>query len=255
MNFNKVSVWMHACLIYGLANLAAADLQLNEIMFDPIHSFSDQSNEYVEISGSSGESLADTWLVALDNNGNGIGSVYFAIDLSPATAVGTNGLLLVRSSADPLAPASDPATTFLVASFGSEMPNTAMTFLLVTSTVDLTAFVTIDLDTNDDGDLETVPWDGAVLDAVFIQDGDDEPSLAVPLGGVNTPDPSFVPMYAFRNPGDSSWHSARVTGVNGGPFTIDAAAVTDLDFALQPTTPGSPNAPATPVSISGYEID
>ncbi len=197
----------------------------------------DDGQEFVELKGNVGESVDDVWILVLDNNGGGIGAVENAIDLSASLTTGTNGLLLVRDSATVLSPAPAAATTLQITDFNPDIDNDSITLLLVTG---FTGTVSDDLDTDDDGTLDTTPWTD-VLDAIFIDDGDSEPAIAVSLGGVSTGPQTFTPDVIHLDPTGSTLVIGDVDGTNPGPYTFAVTETIPVGYEGVALSPGSPN--------------
>ncbi len=126
---------------------------------------SDDGYEYVEISGPASTQLTNIWLISIDGDGNASGVVDQAIDLS-TYSTGSNGLLLLRDASIAYVPTPSPETTIIVSDFIPDLENGTNTFALVVS---FTGAVGNDLDTDDDGDLETMPWTSEE-DAIALED-------------------------------------------------------------------------------------
>jgi MYXO-CTERM domain-containing protein len=97
-----------------------------------------------------------------------------------------------------------------------------LTFLLVTG-YDTGVAVGTDLDTNDDGTLETTPYTGLVDSVAVLDDASELPYSTTQIG----PNGTFPPSAIYRSPDGS------------GAFTFDPAAQTS--FASD--TPGVANVP------------
>jgi hypothetical protein len=124
---NRVFLFRTAPLFLGLAfvaaccRLAVGQAYINEIYFDPPSS-PDYPLEYIELRGTPGASLADTYLIFLENEDNlhhtgSTGQVEMIFDLGHAmsggaASFGTNGYLTLRDKNSPFSVA--PGTTDLV---------------------------------------------------------------------------------------------------------------------------------------------
>ena len=211
-------------------------LVINEVLINAPGG-GDDGQEFVELRGNPGESVDSVWILVLDNNGGGIGTVENAIDLTASLTVGSNGLLLVRDAVATLSPAPASATTLQVSDFAPDIDNDSISLLIVT---EFTGLVDDDLDTDDDGTLETTPWTD-VLDAIFVDDGDSEPAIAVGLGGVTTGPQSFTPDVIHLDPLGSTLVIGDVDGADPGPYTFAVTETLPVSFEGVALSPGSPN--------------
>jgi hypothetical protein len=141
---------------------------LNEILVNPIGT--DDSREYVELIGPPGASLNGLTILEVSGNGTNIGKIFWARNLA-GTNLGANGLLLIGENYQSFWPAwtGVPSATALLDMNHprGRLDNDTTTFLLVTN---FTGAVDDDLDTNDDGTFDTVPFD-LILDSVGWLDG------------------------------------------------------------------------------------
>ena len=162
--------------------------QLNEIRLDQPGADDD---EYVEILGTPGASLDNITLVVIGDGSGGSGTIEEALDLS-GNAIGDDGIFLIGMASLSL------ATPDLVVSVNLENSDN-VTYLLVEN---FTGASGDDLDSNDDGVLDTTPW-SSVLDGVAAIEEPNPPSgtefeygtdLGLPVIG---PDGSFVPGHLF----------------------------------------------------------
>ena len=100
-----------------LVNSAKAELYINEIFFDPGGKFSDTENEFIELRGTPNMSLANTYLIFLENEDTSThdgttGQVDNIFDLSNQS-MGSNGFLTLRQNGTRY-PSPAPGTTDLV---------------------------------------------------------------------------------------------------------------------------------------------
>lgn len=174
--------------------------------------------EFFELRGTPGTDLTGLTLLVVESDfGSSSGTVDRAIDLS-GHAIPADGFFLGISPTG--------ASTYNVAGdmaiADNTFENNTTTFLLVSN---FTGSVGSDLDANDDGVLDSRPWD-ALLDALNLHDGDyNDFTYQFPSVG---PDGLYVPSGAFRCP-DAPW----------GPYLIWYLF---LDFDTPDGTPGAPNA-------------
>jgi len=224
---------------FSLSPSAYAKLLFTEMMINPPGT--DNGFEYMEITGGPSESLNNVWLVVIGNEGPNIGVVTYAVDLTPAGAVGTNGMLLIRDTAGVLTPAPNPATTILINNFTPDLDNDHHGYLLVTG---FTSSVTTDLDANDDGVLELLPWT-SIIDAISIVKDTPEPDIVSGLGGILLDGLTlFTADVVIRNPNNPAQViGGDVLGTNPGPYAFDSTRVSNSDPAVLAfaTSPGRLN--------------
>uniref|UniRef100_A0A832MLZ5 Lamin tail domain-containing protein n=1 Tax=Eiseniibacteriota bacterium TaxID=2212470 RepID=A0A832MLZ5_UNCEI len=216
-----------ALLALGLvAGVASAQPQLNEIRVDQSGTDVD---EYVEFAGAPGASLAGHHLLVIGDTGSsGTCGVLEAVINLGAYSIQADGYFALRySSGTPLLTGYDATLA------GSFENSDNLTFLLVTGYSG--PAVGGDLDTNDDGVLDSTPWT-TLVDAVGIWEGTtpncttDEYLYTSTVVG---PDGTFAPGHVYRC--GNAWYI--------GPF--DPAGGVD--------SPGAQNAAcATPAKSSTW---
>jgi hypothetical protein len=89
---------------WTIAANASAQTFINELFFDPPGSAADATHEYVELRGAPGTSLANHYLIFVENEDNlshtgGAGLVELIVDLG-ARSLGSNGFLTLRQKAN-----------------------------------------------------------------------------------------------------------------------------------------------------------
>jgi Dockerin type I domain len=104
-------------LLALMASSAAAQLYINEIFFDPGGKFADTENEYIELRGTPNMSLANTYLIFLENEDTAThdgttGQIDNIFDLS-SQSLGSNGFLSLRQNGNRY-PNPAPGATDLV---------------------------------------------------------------------------------------------------------------------------------------------
>ena len=201
-----------------LATLGASSLSaqvvINEIRIDQGGTDDD---EFFELAGPPGTSLAGLTYLVLGDSALGSGVIEQVTTLT-GNVIPPSGFFVAAESTFTLGTA-DLTTTL-------NFENTDnVTHLLVSG---FTGALNGDLDTNDDGILDSTPWT-AVLDRVAIIEEDNPPAsteyhYGPPLIG---PDLGFVPGGVYRSPDGA----AALSGWNIGDF--DDPSLTD--------TPGAPN--------------
>jgi hypothetical protein len=175
---------------------ARADLIINELRIDQTGADND---EYFELYAS-GMNFADlslfTYLVIGDSTGGGSG-VIESVTALPAVSLSAGSFFVVAENTFSLG-----ASNFTVGATGLNFENgDNVTHLLVQG---FTGANGDDLDTNDDGVLDSTPW-ASVQDAVSLVGTtlppvDGEFAYATALGGTEVgPDGAFVPGHVFRS--------------------------------------------------------
>ncbi|HBZ96954.1 MAG TPA: hypothetical protein DEO57_03835, partial [Phycisphaerales bacterium] len=168
------------------------DLYLNELRTS--HPGPDD-DEYVELAGAPGTSLDNVWYVLIeDSNSSGDYGVVDEAVLLTGYTMPSDGIFLIAEETMTL------ATPDLVVELNHENGDQA-TYLLVR---DFTGFEGDDLDTDDDGQLDVVPW-SSVIDSVAFLGPDPDDGNAVYSDTTVGPDGNFVPGHAIRC-GAGSWN-------------------------------------------------
>ncbi|MBU0743729.1 hypothetical protein KKA85_15640 [bacterium] len=168
-----------------LSVAADAIPSLNEIRVDQV---ADDVDEYFELSGAPGESLAGYWYVVIGDGGQGSGVVEAAIDLS-GHAIGADGYLSVGEDASIPCGEIDVVIPYALNFENSDN----VTHMLVEG---FTGDLDDDLDLDDDGVLDVEPWLAVVECLALI-----ETPLSGDLVYCDTqlgPDGPFLPVHAVR---------------------------------------------------------
>ncbi|MCB1491794.1 MAG: endonuclease/exonuclease/phosphatase family protein, partial [Rhodobiaceae bacterium] len=198
------------------------ELAINEIRIDQP---STDDDEYFELIGTPGLALDDFSYIVIGDGTGGSGVVENVTSLAGQT-LDVDGFFLAAESTFSL------ATADLITTLDFENSDN-VTHLLVR---DFTGALGDDLDTDDDGVLDTTPW-SEIVDSVALVE---TPATGDQYYSTTTvgPDGSFVPGHAYRLPdGTRAWQI--------GPF----------DVAGGDDTPGAPNAASSgPVDLAIYEI-
>ena len=235
----------------GLAMAANADIRLNEFLINPPGT--DNGQEFFELAGTAGMSLAGYSLIFIEGDSAAAGTVDKIIDLS-SYSIGSNGLLLWRDAVSTIdtstaAGVQGPSagTTVVNVDFVPDIENGTQTYLLVSN---FTGTLNQDLDTNNDGTLDLTPW-GSVVDGLALVENDiDTPNIqyASNFGLFWWTSPDFN-ADAFIRGVDGLWYASDVLGTNpGGVYSLDAtrnnSGLSNAgDFVL---TPGVANSIPTP---------
>lgn len=234
-----------------------ATILFNEVYVNPPGT--DDNREFIELISTTGgtESLSGLVLLILDGAGSGIGGIDDAYDLA-SFATGSNGLLLLgnnfptvpiggpyNSLLAPGTAVADPSGAAPFSGMGaSDLGNNGFTLLLVRG---FTGIVNADLDTNNDGTLDQMPWT-QIVDSVGWRIGSGGVFSDTTYAPANLAQGNFTPDSAARLLGDirpntaAAWYGGDI----GAPDTAYDAV---QHFALPPNarvTPGSPNIAPVP---------
>ncbi|MFZ4572868.1 MAG: hypothetical protein ACOYN0_00640 [Phycisphaerales bacterium] len=239
----KIGMTAVLSLCAGLA--AAQEVRFNEVMINPPGT--DQGNEYIELK--SDAAFADlsrfTIIVIEGDMPTPAGVVDQVLPLS-GQATGANKLFLWRDTVAILPPGPAPETTIKVQDFVPDLENGANTFLIVEG---WTGTQGMDLDTNNDGVLDSTPWT-RVVDAFGHREGN-QPDVgwqyATQLGGIDSGDQrnlvdGYTPDMFIRQ--CSCAFGLDVLGVLPGPFFADPVELTPvpgtclLDLGFWTNSPG-----------------
>jgi|GEM_PF-2307597 len=245
----KTKIAVALCAILFVTQSSRASLMINEVLLEP--SGPNVGQQFFELRGMPNQSLSNVSLVVLIGEADGLGIVDQVFDLS-AFSLGSNGLFLWRDTPAVLSPAPDPDTTVgstpLPLGPPAFLANLSQTFLLVSG---FTANPTDDLDGNNDGTLDSMPWD-SVIDSIGLRENDGTPAnefaFGEQLGFDDFPVTGFDPDAIFRDC-DGTWYASDIDNNPGGPFMFDDAELVDInlnprsvsDFTGATMTPGSSN--------------
>ena len=253
----RLALGLLACSI-GVSQ-AQATILINEMLIN--HSSSataaDQDREFIELRSTTGgvEAMTGLYYVYIEGDGGNAGVVDFAFDLS-ALSTGTNGLAVLTDGLTAWDPAADLATTITQVEFtnddggGDDLENGSSTHLIVSN---YTGSPGVDLDTDNDGTLDSMPWT-SVVSAVGWKEssGSTETTYAASLGGIEfdgnvlgsdpdafiaAPDGNFV-IDAFTTDDDTLDDGPWGIGGGGGLDDSNNVIIPNPAFTL---TPGSAN--------------
>lgn len=229
-------------------------LLLNEVKVNPPGE-DDAPAEFVELCGTPGALLTDVYFVAVDGNAAAApGTTSLVVPLADVR-LGANGLLLIASPDGPGSPAPDTAILRepRFAQPGGTLDNGALSLLLITSPTPIPEGE--DLDQGDNGVLEGLPENSAILDAIGWTGGDKDD---VVFGDAELDLKGATPDAATRRPGNDSPQSAEawVFGELAGDDTASLGyASGHLGGGLTPgthLTPGALN--NTAPAITGWHV-
>ncbi|MFK8014279.1 MAG: endonuclease/exonuclease/phosphatase family protein [Gammaproteobacteria bacterium] len=189
--------------------IGAQAQQINEIRIDQPSS---DNSEYFELFGAPGTSLNDLTYVAVGDGAGGSGVIDTAVSLSGQT-IGASGFFVAAESTFAL------GTADLTTSINFENSDNVTHFLVS----GFTGAVQQDLDTNDDGVLDIIPWT-AELDRIAVIEQDNPPTATEFHYGPPTvgPDGTFAPAHVKRCPDGDSFDIGAFDPV-GGSDTPGAA--------------------------------
>ncbi len=170
---------------------------LNEILVNPVGS--DGNYEFIELKGSPSSALTGLSLLMVEGDSTGAGVIDNVVDLTSAS-LGVNGLLIMGENYSATTPFTVPVDTTRFDMSGG-MENGSLSIMLVSN---FTGAVNDDLDTNDDGTLDVMPWSG-LLDSIGWTDGGSSDRI---YSSADLSTAQFTPDAATRIPTNNSTHSA-----------------------------------------------
>jgi hypothetical protein len=208
--------WLGLTLVLGfLAAPVFGQVAINEIRIDQPSSDDD---EYVELFLAGGGSLAGhTYLVIGDTNAGSSGVIEAVVDLNLQT-IPADGFFLIAEATYTLAGTPD-----LVTNINFENSDN-VTHYLVTG---FTGSDGDDLDTNDDGVLDVLPWTTVVDKIALVEEANPPVNTEYHYGPPQIgPDAGFVPAHIYRNPdGSGAWNVGQFELAGGAdtPGTSNTA--------------------------------
>ncbi len=174
-----------------LASAANAQVWINEVLTNPNGSDSTATtgNEYFELRGTPNMSLSGYYLLSIEGGGTtGRGDINQFFDLG-AFSIGANGYLFARQNFSLYTPTAPGATVIqntagqgwgltaasTVGHSGDgtqvDLENGTTTMMLINIGIGSAPTLTLDLDANDDGWLDTLPTGWSIVDSVGIIEG------------------------------------------------------------------------------------
>lgn len=211
----------------------------------------DAPHEFLELKGPAGAVLTNVYLLGLEGNASSDpGLVNYSLNLT-GRSLGANGLLVIVATNHPypIALGTTVVTDPQMSQAGGALDNGTISFLLVGSVVAFSPGQ--DLDNGDNGILEGLAPDAAIMDAVGWSDGGNNDIVygGVELNQVGTPDA------ATRFPGNNTpnsaaaWFCGDLAGGNGDSLAYDPNQVSSNFPNGTTLTPGTLN--STAPSFSG----
>jgi hypothetical protein len=255
---------LFCAILFGSSVETSAQTLLNEI--DINTPSTDNPCEYIEIRGTPGATLTNTYFVAIEGDasstGTGPGAADMVVDLSTRT-IGSNGILVIVSpTACPgrtIPAGATQVTDAQLDTSGGGIENGTITFLLVTSTTPIVEGT--DYDTNNDGTLEGLPAGVNVLDAIGVTDGNF--GDIVYFGQVVTQGSGDAPNAITRFPANNTpvssaaWYGGFLETAGGNSTTVYNTTNASANFPTGGAlTPGAANvgtfvAKDVPVDFNG----
>ncbi|MBC8065108.1 MAG: PEP-CTERM sorting domain-containing protein [Chlorobia bacterium] len=204
--------------------------KFNEVFFNPPGT--DDNKEFVELIGAG--SLTGLTLLSIDGDGASAGVIDQAISLN-SLSFGTNGLLLLRDAQTNIAWVDEfqaaqagpsAGTNVTVGDFAPDLENGSNTFVIVSG---FTGAVGNDLDTDNNGTVDTAtPW-SSVLDAIGVTENDGAANFeyATGFGFFGFAALAFTPdaVFRIRDGQGNNWVGMDVNGVVGGNYPADLLEV------------------------------
>jgi hypothetical protein len=224
----------------------------------------DDTQEYFEISWTPNTSVAGLTLVKIEGDVSGPGPIDDAYTIPSGQTTGSNGIFLWKANTAVINPAPPAETNIYVADFNPDLENPSTTILLVSG---YSGSVGTDLDTDNDGVLNSTPWT-TVHSAVSVSDGGaTDVFYAVGLSGTHIPFATNVdPEFIFFDDATANWYVADISGTNpGGPYTVNAGEVSEGKTSNSATattttifngttmTPGGAASPL-PILLKKFEV-
>lgn len=188
--------------------LACDALRIVEIRIDEVGT---DNNEYVELLGPPNFSLEGIWYIVIGDADGAIpptqnGVIEVALNLSEAMT-DENGLLLIGE------PTLAFGTPHIAASLNFENSDN-VTHLLVAG---FSGELGQDLDTNDDGVLDVMPWTAVLCSVALVEDLDPDGIITdfyYDLGGdIVGPDNGIVPAHVWRCSDSDAWQIGLIEPV------------------------------------------
>jgi len=196
----KATVAMSFLGVGLMALPAQGQLSINEIRIDQTGADND---EYFELAGAAGASLNDLWYLVIGDAASPCGVVESATNLTGSSIPADGYFLAVESNlwSGTLAPLSDVDLQLTSNALNFENSDN-VTHMLVSG---FTGALNDDLDTNDDGILDVMPW-ASVVDAIALVTPNAPPAGDCTYASTVGPDGAFVPGHVYRLPnGSGPW--------------------------------------------------
>lgn len=234
-------------LLLSAASSASAQTLINELDINPPGT--DNPCEYVEIRGTPGAALTNTYFVVFEGDALPSGTADFVVDLSTRT-IGSNGLLVIVSpTACP--GRTIPAGTTVVTDAqldtgGGGIENGTNTYVLLTSTTPIVEGT--DYDTDNNGTLEGLPAGVTILDAIGVTDYDFGDIVyfgqVVTATSTTIGAPQAITRFTTNNTAISSsaWYGGSLDTAAGNSSTVYSSTITTANFPTGGAlTPGAVN--------------
>ncbi|MDQ4120106.1 MAG: VCBS repeat-containing protein [Acidobacteriota bacterium] len=165
------TIALFCAILFATSLAVSAQTLLNEIAINPPGT--DNPCEYIEIRGTPGATLTNTYVAAVEGDAAPSGTFDLVVDLGNRT-IGSNGILIITGATTcpgrTIAAGATQVTDQQLDTGTSGIENGTITFLLISSTTPIVEGT--DYDTNNDGTLEALPAGATILDAIGVTDED-----------------------------------------------------------------------------------
>ncbi|MFQ5525066.1 MAG: lamin tail domain-containing protein [Thermoanaerobaculia bacterium] len=202
-------------LVAVVATPVVAQVSINEIRIDQP---STDSDEYFELAGGAGTDLTGMTYLVIGDGAGGSGTIEAVVDLT-GSALGAGGFFVAAESSFTLGSAD------LTTSLNFENSDN-VTHLLVDGFVGANAD---DLDTNDDGTLDSTPW-SSLVDCIGLVETVGSGDLIYCADTVG-PDGTFVPGHALDCPGGFQIGAFNPVGGNDTPGAANDCAQVSVSIS------------------------
>ncbi|MCH2161610.1 MAG: hypothetical protein MK085_07015, partial [Phycisphaerales bacterium] len=216
---------------------SAPDVQLAEIRLD--HPGIDVE-EYVEVRGTAGDSLDFVTLLVIGDGSTGSGTVETVVPLG-GQLIASDGVHLTAGSGLTLGTAD---FTIRTSSTGFLENSDNVTYMLVWG---FSGNINDDLDTNDDGVLDSTPW-SSILDSVSLIETDDIPdsgdwiySDTVVGPFIDVDEVAYVPAHVWRCADNDDWNIGVFDFTSTDPPPSDTPGDANADCGGGSNCPGDFN--------------
>ncbi len=205
--------------------LASNTIVINEIRIDQPGS---DNNEYFELKGVSGSSLDGLTYIVIGDGSGGSGVIEAVIDLT-GHAISSSGYFVAAETTFSL------GTADLITSLNFENSDNVNHFLVR----DFTGLTGMDLDTDDGGILDSIPWVEIVDEVAIVESFSSGEKIytSITVG----PDGVYAPGFVFRCL--SSWEIGSFIITDDTPGTANSLCDADMDSVPddEDNCPNTPN--------------
>ena len=208
MTWTALAGTASAGLSTGSGRTVAASLRISELRVDQQGADND---EYFELLGAPGMSLAGCWFVAIGDSGTDPGGVVeMAIDLSP-WSLGSNGRFVGHEATfgstafNGKSLLFDPTGNHATIGTGDSLNfenSDSVTYLLVRA---FAGNIGMDLDPGNDGTLDLFPWEELLDSVAFVRSNSTDPIYSsITVGPTKLTSTGGMPPHAWLD--EKGWH-------------------------------------------------